>query len=52
MKQRVFGKYVLYRIQALKDFSDIKAGILGSYIEKESTTFLMREITGSMAMPM
>ncbi|WP_375615309.1 hypothetical protein [Bartonella sp. AC10YNML] len=32
---RVFGKHVLYRIKALKDFADIKAGTLGSFIEKE-----------------
>ncbi|WP_208438732.1 hypothetical protein [Bartonella grahamii] len=34
-KTRVFGKHVLYRIKALKDFSDIKAGTLGGFIEKE-----------------
>ncbi|WP_375656314.1 hypothetical protein, partial [Bartonella sp. MR63HLJHH] len=32
---RVFGKHVLYRIKALKDFADIKAGTLGGFIEKE-----------------
>ena len=29
-----YGK-TLYRIQALKDFSDIKAGDLGGYVESE-----------------
>ncbi|WP_273719452.1 MULTISPECIES: hypothetical protein [Bartonella] len=33
---RVLGNHTLYRIQALKDFSDIKAGALGGFIEKES----------------
>ncbi|WP_375632689.1 MULTISPECIES: hypothetical protein [unclassified Bartonella] len=33
---RVFGNHTLYRIKALKDFSDIKAGTLGGFIEKES----------------
>ncbi|WP_041581422.1 hypothetical protein [Bartonella grahamii] len=33
---RVFGNHTLYRIQALKDFADIKAGTLGGFIEKES----------------
>ncbi|MGF7158093.1 hypothetical protein [Bartonella heixiaziensis] len=33
---RVFGKHVLYRIKALKDFADIKEGTLGGFIEKES----------------
>jgi len=29
------GGRILYRIKALKDFSDVKAGDLGGYIEKE-----------------
>ncbi|WP_208433221.1 hypothetical protein [Bartonella taylorii] len=33
---RVFGNHTLYRIQALKDFADVKAGDLGGFIEKES----------------
>ncbi|WP_375656308.1 hypothetical protein [Bartonella sp. MR63HLJHH] len=32
---RVFGNHTLYRIKALKDFSDVKAGDLGGFIEKE-----------------
>ncbi|CAK01477.1 hypothetical protein [Bartonella tribocorum] len=32
---RVFGNHTLYRIQALKDFADVKAGALGGFIEKE-----------------
>ncbi|WP_375610517.1 MULTISPECIES: hypothetical protein [unclassified Bartonella] len=32
---RVFGKHILYRIKALKDFADIKEGTLGGFIEKE-----------------
>jgi len=31
-----FGGRFLYRIKALKDFGDVKAGALGGYIEKES----------------
>ncbi|EJF79631.1 hypothetical protein [Bartonella doshiae] len=31
---RVFGNHTLYRIQALKDFADVKAGDLGGFIEK------------------
>ena len=30
-----FGDSTLYRIKALKDFGDVKAGDLGGYIEKE-----------------
>ncbi len=30
-----FGNKTLFQIQALKDFSDVKAGDLGGYIEKE-----------------
>ncbi|EJF87785.1 hypothetical protein [Bartonella rattimassiliensis] len=33
---RVFGNHTLYRIKALKDFADVKAGALGGFIEKES----------------
>lgn len=32
--KEIFGKK-LYRIEALKDFSDVKAGSLGGYIESE-----------------
>ena len=32
----LFKDYMLYRIKALRDFGDIKAGDLGGYIEKES----------------
>ncbi|WP_375668655.1 hypothetical protein [Bartonella sp. AP36NXGY] len=32
---RVFGNHTLYRIKALKDFSDVRAGALGGFIEKE-----------------
>jgi carbonic anhydrase/acetyltransferase-like protein (isoleucine patch superfamily) len=31
-----FGNKTLFQIQALKDFSDVKAGDLGGYIEQES----------------
>ncbi|WP_208434734.1 hypothetical protein [Bartonella taylorii] len=31
---RVFGNHTLYRIKALKDFADVKAGDLGGFIEK------------------
>ncbi|UNE54010.1 hypothetical protein [Bartonella machadoae] len=33
---RLFGNRILYRIQALKSFSDVKAGQLGGFIENES----------------
>ncbi|GAA5098072.1 hypothetical protein [Bartonella acomydis] len=33
---RVFNNQTLYRIKALKDFADVKAGDLGGFIEKES----------------
>ncbi|VEJ45272.1 hypothetical protein [Bartonella vinsonii] len=33
---RVLGDHTLYRIKALKDFGDIKAGDLGGFIEDES----------------
>ncbi|UNF28759.1 hypothetical protein [Bartonella krasnovii] len=33
---RVFDNQILYRIKALKDFADIKAGDLGGFIENES----------------
>ncbi len=32
---RVFGNHTLYRIKALKDFADVKAGTLGGFIENE-----------------
>lgn len=32
--KEIFGKK-LYRIEALKDFGDVKAGDLGGYIERE-----------------
>ncbi|WP_375675350.1 MULTISPECIES: hypothetical protein [unclassified Bartonella] len=33
---RVFNNQTLYRIQALRDFDDVKAGALGGFIENES----------------
>jgi hypothetical protein len=32
--------HILYRIQALKDFGDVKKGDLGGFIEKEGGDFL------------
>ncbi|WP_375703838.1 hypothetical protein [Bartonella sp. AD13SXNS] len=32
---RVINNHTLYRIKALKDFADVKAGTLGGFIEKE-----------------
>ncbi|WP_375616697.1 hypothetical protein [Bartonella sp. AP58NXGY] len=32
---RVISNQILYRIKALKDFSDVKAGDLGGFVEKE-----------------
>ncbi|WP_375618877.1 MULTISPECIES: hypothetical protein [unclassified Bartonella] len=32
---RVISNQILYRIKTLKDFSDIKAGDLGGFVEKE-----------------
>jgi carbonic anhydrase/acetyltransferase-like protein (isoleucine patch superfamily) len=34
--KKTIGKITLYQIEALKDFSDIKKGDLGGWIEKES----------------
>jgi NDP-sugar pyrophosphorylase family protein len=34
--KKTIGEITLYQIEALKDFSDIKKGYLGGWIEKES----------------
>ena len=34
--KKTIGEITLYQIEALKDFSDIKKGDLGGWIEKES----------------
>ncbi len=44
---RVFGKHILYRIKALKDFADIKEDTLGGLLKRKITS-LMRAIAGSM----
>lgn len=35
-KSKTIGSTTLYQIEALKDFSDVKSGDLGGWIEKES----------------
>ena len=32
---------ILYRIKALNDFGDVKAGDLGGFVEKESNIYCM-----------
>ncbi|VEJ45271.1 Uncharacterised protein [Bartonella vinsonii] len=48
---RVFGNRTLYRIKALRDFDDIKAGQLGG-VSKMRVISLMMAIAGLLIMHM
>lgn len=45
-----FKGRILYRVQALKDFNDVKKGDLGGYIESEKKIFHKMASVGSMMM--
>ena len=47
-----FYDHTLYRIIALKDFSDVKAGDKGGYVESEDNLFPTMVMPGYMTKPM